>query len=173
VRQPGDRQNGDLETGDLNKEAAKSAPSFKWRARATANNALQTLLLEHPMSAFATRIRPHVQTELDISGAAEREGFADLAFHHLERAHVLAQPVTLQHLRVHWRMYRFALRQRLPAEAFGQLLRMVLAGPLTIVGILPTGNTGGSSVNGFMPMPVTADLQRVIDAARGGSGGLA
>ena len=49
------------------------------------------------------------------------------------------------------------------------MLRMVLAGPLTIVGILPTGNTGGSWVNGFIPMPVPADLQRVIDAARGGS----
>jgi Protein of unknown function (DUF3703) len=164
---------GDPKPGDLNKEAAKSAPSFKWHARVAANNALQTQPLEHPMSAFATRLRPHVQAELDISAAAEREGFGDLAFHHLERAHVLAQPATLQHVRVHWRMFRFALRQRLPAEAFGQVLRMLLAGPLTIVGILPTGNTGGSSVNGFTPMPVPADLQRVIDAARGGSDGLA
>jgi hypothetical protein len=125
------------------------------------------------MSAFATRIGPHVQAELDISNAAERESFAELAFPHLERAHVLAQAATLQHVRVHWRMFRFALRQRLPGEAFGQALRMLLAAPLTIVGILPTGNTGGSAVNGFMPMPVPADLQRVIDAARGGSDGLA
>jgi hypothetical protein len=125
------------------------------------------------MSAFATRIRPHVQAELDISVAAEREGFGNLAFHHLERAHVLAQPATLQHVHVHWRMFRFALRQWLPGETFGQALRMLLAAPLTIVGILPTGNTGGSAVSGFMPMPVPADLQRVIDAARSGSGGLA
>lgn len=125
------------------------------------------------MSAFATRIRPHVQAELDLSVAAEREGFGDLAFHHLERAHVLAQPATLQHVRIHWRMFRFALRQRLPGETFGQVLRMLLAAPLTIVGILPTGNTGGSAVNGFMPMPVPADLQRVIDAARGTASGLA
>lgn len=173
VRQPGNPHAGDIETGDLNKEAAKPAALFKWQAGTTANNALQTPPLEQPMSAFATRIRPHVQAELDISSVAEYEGFADLAFHHLERAHVLAQPATLQHVRVHWRMFRFALRQRLPAEAFGQVLRMLLAGPLTIAGILPTGNTGGSSVNGFMPMPVPADLQRVIDAARGGSDGLA
>ena len=125
------------------------------------------------MSAFATRIRPHVQAELDISNAAEREGFGDLAFHHLERAHVLAQSATMLHVRAHWRMFLFALRQRLPGEAFGQLLRMLLAAPLTIVGVVPTGNTGGSAVNGFMPMPVPADLQRVIDAARGGSDRLA
>jgi hypothetical protein len=157
----------------LNKEAAKSAPSFKWHAKVAANNALQTQPLEHPMSAFATRIRPHVQAELDISAAAEREGFGELAFHHLERAHVLAQPASLQHVRVHWRMFRFALRQRLPAEAFGQVLRTLLAGPLTIVRAVPTGNTGGSSVNGFKPMAIPEDLQRVIDAARGGSDGLA
>lgn len=121
------------------------------------------------MSAFASRIRPYVQAELDISAAAEREGFRDLAFHHLERAHVLAQPATLLHVRVHWRMFRFALRRGLPGEAFGQMLRTLLAAPLTIVGTLPTGNTGGSTVNGFMPMPVPADLQQVIDAARAGS----
>ncbi len=119
------------------------------------------------MSAFATRIRPHVQAELALSAAAEREGLGDLAFHHLERAHVLAQQATLLHVRVHWRMLRFALRQGLPGEAFGQVLRMLLAAPLAIIGILPTGNTGGSAVNGFKPMPVAADLQRLIDAARG------
>ncbi|MEP7312909.1 MAG: DUF3703 domain-containing protein [Pseudomonadota bacterium] len=140
---------------------------FKWPPEVTADNRLQSSL-EHPMSLFATRIRPHVQAELHFSVAAEGAGFGDLAFHHLERAHVLAQSVTLLHMRVHWRMLRFALRQRLPREAFGQVLRMLLAAPLTIVGILPTGNTGGSAVNGFTPMPVSADLQRVIDAARGG-----
>jgi hypothetical protein len=121
------------------------------------------------MSAFATRIRPYVQIELDTSAAAEREGFRDLAFHHLERAHVLAQPATLLHVRVHWLMFRFALRQGLAGEAFGQMLRMLLAAPLTIIGALPTGNTGGSAVSGFMPMPVPADLQRVIDAAHAAS----
>ncbi|MEO8314674.1 MAG: DUF3703 domain-containing protein [Pseudomonadota bacterium] len=121
------------------------------------------------MSPLATRIRHQVQAELQFPIAAEGAGFGDLAFHHLERAHVLAQSATLLHVRVHWRMFRFALRQRLPGEAFGQVLRMLLAAPLTIVDILPTGNTGGSAVNGFMPMPVPADLQRVIDAARDGS----
>ncbi|MBS0387758.1 MAG: DUF3703 domain-containing protein [Proteobacteria bacterium] len=121
------------------------------------------------MSDFATRIRPHVRAELDISIAAEREGFAELAFHHLERAHILAQAAALQHVRVHWRMFSFALRQRLPGEAFGQMLRMLLAVPLAILGIVPAGNTGGSAANGFLPMPVPADLQRVIDTARSGS----
>lgn len=119
------------------------------------------------MSAFATRIRPHVQAELDLSAAAERAGSVDLAFHHLERAHVLGQQATLLHVRVHWRMLRFAMRQGQSGEVFGQALRMLLAAPLAIIGILPTGNTGGSAVNGFTPMPVPADLQRLIDAASG------
>lgn len=101
---------------------------------------------------------------------AERAGYTGQAFRHLERAHVLAQAATLQHVRVHWHMYRFALRRRSCSDAFGQVLRLLLAAPLTMLGALPTGNTGGSAVNGFKPMPVSADLQRLIDAARTGRG---
>lgn len=121
------------------------------------------------MSAFATRIRPHVQAELDASAVAEQEGFRDLAFRHLERAHVLAQRATLQHVRVHWHMVRFAVRQRHPGDALGQCLRLLAATPLTILGTVPVGNTGSSAVSGFKVMPVPVDLQQIIDAARTGS----
>jgi hypothetical protein len=43
---------------------------------------------------------------------------------------------------------------------------MVLAAPLSMLGSIPVGNTGGSNVDGLRPMPVPADLQRIIDAAR-------
>ncbi|AGW95354.1 hypothetical protein N234_35415 [Ralstonia pickettii DTP0602] len=36
----------------------------------------------------------------------------------------------------------------------------------TWLGWLPIGNTGGANVSGFKAMPVPADLQRLIDAAR-------
>jgi hypothetical protein len=121
------------------------------------------------MSTFATRIRPYVQAELDAAAAAERSGSRQQAFRHLERAHVLAQPATTEHVRVHWHMFRFALTYGLFGEAIGQTLRLVLAGPLTVVGAIPMGNTGGSEVSGFLPMPVPADLQKLIDVARAGS----
>ncbi len=118
------------------------------------------------MSKFASRIRPHVQAELDAAVAAERADLRQEAFRHLERAHVLAQAATTEHVRVHWHMFRFALTQRLFGETIGQGLRLLLAAPLTVVGAIPIGNTGGSAVSGFKSMPVPADLQELIDVAR-------
>ncbi len=115
---------------------------------------------------FARRIRPSVQAELDAAAAREARGEPVSAFTHLERAHILGQQSTVEHMRVHWAMFRWALRQNVASEAFGQAWRLAGAGLKTWLGWLPTGNTGGSNVSGFRPMPVPADLQRLIDAAR-------
>jgi hypothetical protein len=42
---------------------------------------------------------------------------------------------------------------------------MIGAGIFTAVGLVPMGNTGGSSVNGFRRMPVPRNLQAVIEDA--------
>lgn len=115
---------------------------------------------------FASRIRPSVQAELDAAAIAESRGEFDTAFRHLERAHVLGQAATREHMRVHWAMWRLALRRRDRREAAGQLWRTVAAAFKTWLWV-PTGNTGGANVSGFKRMPVPADLQRHIDAARG------
>jgi hypothetical protein len=115
---------------------------------------------------FALRIRPSVQAELDAAAAHEARGEPASAFTHLERAHILGQSATLLHVRVHWAMLRWGLRQGLAGEAFGQAWRIVAAAAKTWLGWVPAGNSGGSKVSGFRPMPVPADLQRLIDAAR-------
>ena len=119
------------------------------------------------MTTFATRIRPFVQAELDAAAAAEARGHFDTAFRHLERAHVLGQPSTAEHVRVHWRMARFAVRQGDAPEAFGQAWRLVGAALLTAIGFVPRGNTGGADVPGWKPLPIAPDLQQVIEAAGG------
>ena len=73
------------------------------------------------MSRFTRRIRPHVQFELDAASRAEARGEPQAAFAHLERAHVLGQAATVEHVRVHGRMFRWALRHRKPREALGQV----------------------------------------------------
>jgi hypothetical protein len=77
------------------------------------------------MNTFRNRIRPSVQAELAAAGVAEAQGELPRAFAHLERAHVLGQAATLEHVRVHWHMFRFALRHRLHEEAGGQLWRIL------------------------------------------------
>jgi hypothetical protein len=114
---------------------------------------------------FARRIRPHVQYELDAAAQRELRGEPTSAFGHLERAHVLAQASTVEHVRVHWAMFRWALRQSAAGEAFGQAWRIAGAALKTWLWV-PTGNTGGAKVSGFRPMSVPSDLQRCIDAAR-------
>jgi hypothetical protein len=118
------------------------------------------------MSRFAHRIRSSVQAELQAARQAEARGDAGAAFRHLERAHVLGQEATALHVRVHWRMFLWAVRRRKPAEVAGQLGRLVAAALVTGLGWLPHGNTGGADVSAFRRMPIPDDLQRLIDAAR-------
>ena len=114
---------------------------------------------------FARRIRPFVQYELAAAARHESRGEFSSAFGHLERAHVLGQASTVEHVRAHWAMFRWALRQTVAAEVVGQAWRM--AGALVKTWLwVPVGNTGGASVSGFKPMPIPAELQRLIDFAR-------
>lgn len=114
---------------------------------------------------YFQRIRPFVRHELDAAARRESRGEFISAFGHLERAHVLAQGSTVERVRVHWCMFRWALRQRLAGEALGQAWRIVGAALKTWLWV-PVGNTGGAGVSGFRPMPVPSDLQRCIEAAR-------
>ncbi len=118
------------------------------------------------MSRFASRIRSSVQLELDAARRAEADGKATLAFRHLERAHVLGQAATVEHVRAHWHMFLWATRQRKAGEAGGQLWRLLGASLKTGLGWVPMGNTGGTNVSGFRRMPIPPDLQRILDTAR-------
>lgn len=114
---------------------------------------------------FARHIRPSVSAELAAADAAEQAGDPARAYAHLERAHVLGQGSTREHVRVHLRMLQWGLRHRDRREVRGQLLRLVGAATKTAVGLVPTGNTGGSNISPFRRLPVPADLQAIIDAA--------
>jgi len=114
-------------------------------------------------STFAENIRPFVDAELR---AAELDTSREFA--HLERAHVLGQASTREHVRVHWRMLKWAWRHRDVREFAGQALRITGAATLTFIGLVPTGNTGGASVSAVRPMPLDPELAAIIAKARGG-----
>ncbi|WP_019142961.1 DUF3703 domain-containing protein [Noviherbaspirillum massiliense] len=118
------------------------------------------------MSTFGKRIRPHVTAEISRADRAEREGYAGRAFLHLERAHVLGQASTREHVRVHWRMLVWGWRRRDMREVAGQLLRLVGAATKTAIGFIPSGNTGGANISPVKRLPVPADLVAIIQAAK-------
>ena len=97
-------------------------------------------------------------SESRASDAREQE------WRHLERAHILSQPMAGPHVKTHLRMASYAIRHRDMREVLGQLLRLVLAAPGSWSGRYPVGNTGGANVSAFRPMEVPPDLQPMLDA---------
>lgn len=97
----------------------------------------------------------------------ERERYRDardggewrVAWHHLERAHILAQPDFRLHLASHVDMLTFALSRRDGREVVGQLLRIALVPLGSLTGRLPVGNSGRARVSAFAAMPLPDDLQ--------------
>jgi hypothetical protein len=113
------------------------------------------------MGKFADNIRPYVDAELAAAARDPTHGFR-----HLERAHILGQASTREHVRVHWRMLCWAWQHRDRRELFGQSFRLVGAATKTFIGMVPTGNTGGANVSGFKPMPIDPELAAIIDRAK-------
>jgi hypothetical protein len=91
----------------------------------------------------------------------------DLAaeWNHLERAHVLSQPMAGPHVRTHLSMLGCGLRRRDRRETLGQVARLMVAAPGSWTGRYPTGNTGGADVSALRPMPIPDDLQGVLERA--------
>jgi len=105
-----------------------------------------------------------MEAELEAAAAEERRGEMARAFRHLERAHILSQAHAGAHVRVHVKMLAFGLRRRDVPEVLGQLIRVVVAGPGSLLGRAPVGNTGGARVGLMTRMPIPEDLKRVLDA---------
>lgn len=103
-----------------------------------------------------------IRRELGLSDSLIENGDFHLAFYHLERAHVLGQASTCQHVRIHWRMFKLAIRQHSIREIWGQIVRLIGASTKTPFGLYPEGNTGGANVWFFKPMPIPEDLRKII-----------
>ena len=118
------------------------------------------------MNKYRIKIKPHVDEEVLIANQAAGKGNYAKAFAHLERAHVLGQVSTFEHVRIHWLMFLWGARQKNLREMLGQIMRIVGAATKTAVGFVPSGNTGGSNVSPFKKLPIPPDLAMKIQAAR-------
>jgi hypothetical protein len=85
-----------------------------------------------------------------------------LAFCHLERAHILGQAFPIAHARAHWWMLKVGWQWRDGVEILGQIPRIVGALLFSRVWV-PRGNTGGARVSPFKSMPIPEDLQSLLD----------
>ncbi|SMP52160.1 DUF3703 domain-containing protein [Noviherbaspirillum suwonense] len=112
---------------------------------------------------MAPLLKAAFEREMAKARRLYQEGRLDQAFSHLETAHVLVQRHVVPHVRSHWLMLKIGLRRRSVPEVFGQVVRIVLGGIGSAVGIVPVGNTGGTNISMFKRLPIAADIAHIAD----------
>ncbi|MSO39045.1 MAG: DUF3703 domain-containing protein [Ilumatobacteraceae bacterium] len=117
------------------------------------------------MARPTEEIHTRLQQNLIESRQARKSKDFDRCWTLLEDAHVLSQPWALLHVRVHGSMFVTAMLQRDVREVRGQLSRIAVAGPGSLSGRYPTGNTGRARVPATQPMPITGELAEVLQRA--------
>ena len=107
-------------------------------------------------------LRAAYDAELEAADAATLGGKAEAAFHHLERAYILSQRHTREHVRVHWLMLRLGASAGAWREVLGQSTRIIAAALFSRIWV-PIGNTGRANVSALKPMPIPGDLRAVLE----------
>jgi hypothetical protein len=114
-------------------------------------------------ASWRRALRAAWSDETAAARAARERGDVAAQWKHLERAHILSQPLAGAHVRTHLAMLAYAFRRRDRHEIVGQVLRVIVAGPGSWTGRYPVGNTGGANVSAFQPMPVPDDLRPLLE----------
>lgn len=115
------------------------------------------------MTPMPAPVAGRLRRNLDDAAVRERAGDVEGAWRLLEEAHVLSQPWPWPHVKVHLAMLRVGLRRRDVTEVRGQVLRVLVAGPGSVSGRYPVGNTGRARVPATEPMPVPPELGALLD----------
>ena len=95
--------------------------------------------------------------------AARGRGDVAAEWSHLERAHILSQPMAGPHVRTHVSMLGYGLRHQDRREVVGQVIRLMVAAPGSWTARYPVGNTGGADVSALLPMPIPDDLEALLE----------
>src|SRR3954466_330803 len=103
------------------------------------------------------------EKEIVSARALMRQNEYEQAFVHLERAHVLGHRNVAPHVLSHWLMLRIAVHRRSPAAMVGQAVRIVLGAVGSLLGSVPTGNTGGTNISMFKQLPIEPELLKIME----------
>ncbi|WP_010178188.1 DUF3703 domain-containing protein [Aquimarina agarilytica] len=87
-----------------------------------------------------------------------------IAWHHLERSHIVGQSYPIEHTYSHWLMLKFGFMQKNTKEVFGQIIRLVVGGWKSFINHVPLGNTGGSNVPPLKRMPMPNDIINLFNS---------
>jgi len=90
------------------------------------------------------------------------QGQLTRAFAHLETAHVIGQQHVMPHVVSHWWMLKIGVKRRSASEVTGQAVRIVLGALGSAVGVVPTGNTGGTNISMFKRLPIDERIRELV-----------
>lgn len=117
----------------------------------------------HFNTKMSRRIKYYFLRELVLYFSEMKKGNLHIAWHHLERAHLIGQAYPWAHSYAHWLMLKFGFHIKDWKEIIGQLPRLIVGGVKSFVGKIPVGNTGGANVPPLKPMPIPEDIQKMLN----------
>lgn len=91
------------------------------------------------------------------------KGDHNMVVFHLGRIHILAQNSVSKHMATHFQMFLYALVTFNFKEVLGQLIRLIVTIPGHVIGKVPKGNIGWSTVGLTEVMPIPNDLKSIIE----------
>jgi len=111
------------------------------------------------------KLKEYYLNELNLYQHEYNKGNLQLAWRHLERAHILGQRYPVAHTYVHWKMLHFGFKIKSVKEISGQITRLIFGGVKSFVGHVPVGNPGGSNVHPLKPFPIEKELLEIFEKA--------
>lgn len=104
------------------------------------------------------------QNELQLAAENLKLNDLQIAWHHLERAHIIGQKYPYEHSFVHWKMLQFGIKIKSSKEVIGQIPRLLVGGVKSFVGHIPLGNTGGANVTPLKVMEIPEDIKEILNS---------
>jgi hypothetical protein len=108
------------------------------------------------------KLKIYYDKEIKLYHETFATGELQVAWRHLERAHILGQAYPLEHSYAHWLMLKFGFSIKSSKEVMGQIPRLLVGGVKSFVGKIPVGNTGGANVPPLKPMEIPKDLKEIL-----------
>jgi hypothetical protein len=114
---------------------------------------------------FPVGLQSYYKKEIVAYKSNFKTGQYQVAWRHLERAHIIGQAYPFQHSQVHWIMLKFGFKIKNYKEVIGQIPRLLVGGVKSFIGKIPVGNTGGANVPPLRPMEIPDDLKMILKKA--------
>lgn len=109
-----------------------------------------------------TNIKQFIVSEKQLYNEAFSSKDYHKAFSHLERIHIVSQPYATAHTISHLQMLKFAILTFRPFEILVQIIYTLFGGVLSLIGLVPNGNTGGANAISKGQMEIPDDIQNII-----------